>query len=247
MLVIDKKLSRVSLIIFFIGYLWGMAILGISIFGDFEATMFQFHIGFEGDGTITGLDCPVMMASSDTETITATFSNPTDSRISPSVWAQISEGFYTVVRDYKENIFLEPGESKQLQWTITADDAVYDHWVLIKVHVYSQYPLPASDGVCGVFVADMLGFTGSQVFVFSLVMIVLLMGLGIGMWIRATKRLKGQTGRSLSFSLSLIGGMVMVGLVTTIIGSYLVFLSAAMFVISLVTVLSFLLWRNTSL
>lgn len=236
-----KRLPRIGLFIFFIGYLLGMVIIGISTFGDFEAYMFQFHIGFDGDETLKDLDCPVMMASSETETITATFKNPSDNRISPSVWAQVSDGFFTVVRDYKENLFIESGESKQLQWTITADDAVFGHWVLFKVHVYSQYPLPSSDGICGVFVANMFGFTGDHVYIISLVGSVLLMGAGVVLLnYRAPKRKKGKDFSRITL---LLGGAVTIGLILTFIGSYLALFSGAIFIISAVALITFLLWR----
>lgn len=232
---------RIGVIIFFIGYFLGMCIIGISTFGDFEAYMFQFHIGFDGDEALSELDCPVMMASTETETITATFNNHSDTRISPSVWAQVSDGFFTVVRDYKENLFIEPGESKQLQWTIKPDDAVFGHWVLFKVHVYSQYPLPSKDGICGVFVTDMFGFTGGQVYIFSLFASVLLMVAGVGIVNYRTpvrKKRKDFTRFSL-----LLGALVIIGLISTFVGSILTLLAGAVFIISVVALLSFLLWR----
>ena len=232
---------RTGLIIFFIGYILGMVIIGISTFGDFEAYMFQFHIGFDGDETLKALDCPVMMASSETETITATFNNPSKNRISPSVWAQISEGFFTVVRDYKENLFIEPGESEQLQWTIAAEDAVFGHWVLFKVHVYSQYPLPSSDGLCGIFVADMFGFSGDQVYIFSLVGSVLLMAAGAG--IVKYRKSKRKNGKDFPRITLMLGALVLTGLLLTFIGSYLAIFSGAIFIISVIALISFLLWR----
>ncbi len=236
----NKRLI-ISMIIFFIGYFLGMMIIGISTFGDFEAYMFQFHIGFDGDEALSKLDCPVMMASSETGTITATFHNPSHDRISPSVWAQVSDGFFTVVRDYKETLFIQPGESKQLQWTIKPDDAVFGHWVLFKVHVYSQYPLPSKDGICGVYVSDMFGFTGDQVYISSLVGSVFLMVAGVVILnYRIPIRKKGKDFTRLTL---ILGALVIIGLISTFIGSILTLLAGAVFIISVVALLSFLLWR----
>jgi hypothetical protein len=121
--------------------------------------------------------------------------------------------------------------------------------VLFKVHVYSQYPLPSSDGICGVFVANMNGFTGNQVFVFSLVMSVLLMGIGIGTLMRgrAPEPSGMPTGNNTARSLFILAGLVSLGLITTTIGSYLVLVSGTLFLISLIAVISLLLGQGISL
>ena len=241
----SKRLIWISLIIFFIGYLLGMVILGISVIGDFEAFMFKPTI--DGKSLLTTLKCPVMMSSSETGTIAVTLSNPVDSRISPTVWTYISAGFVTLIREERENLILEPGDSQQLQWTILPESAAFGgHWALVKIYVASQYPLPSSDAVCGVFVADMLGFTGAQVHIFSMTLSGLLMAIGIGMYARAIKPLKRATTRNLTSSLITFGVLVLLGLISTIIGSYLLFLSALFFIISFMTVISFLLFQNHS-
>ena len=238
-----KTLARISFIIFFIGFIGGMIILGVSIMGDFEALMFKPAV--DGKTLLTTLKCPVMMASSETGTITATLSNPTDSRISPSVWTHISAGFVTLVREERDNLILGPGESQQVQWTISEDDAAFGRrWVLFKTKVYSQYPLPSSYGACGVFVTDILNLTGAQVHAFSITLSVLLMAIGIGLYNRAMRRLKGLAVRNLTRSLLIFGSLVLLGLISTFIGSYLLILSALFFFLSLLAVISFLLFQG---
>jgi hypothetical protein len=238
-----KGLARASIIIFFIGFIGGMTILAISVFGDYEALMFKSAL--DGKTALKTLDCPIMMATSGTNTISLTLSNPTNSRISPSVWANFSQGYLTLIREERENLFLEPDESTQLEWTVSGEDAAFEgRWVLAKVKVYSQYPLPSSLGSCGIFVADMFGFTGDQVLIFSISMSVLLMGLGFGLWIRATKPVKGPETNQWTRTFIILGGLVFLGLTTNFIGSHLMILSGIIFVISLVAVISFVLWQG---
>jgi hypothetical protein len=237
----NNNLIRISLIIFFIGLFLGMVILGIAVMGDSEATIFHANPGFSGE-PLSSLNCPVMVDTSEEGIITATVPNPSDSRTSPSVWTSISAGSFTLVREERENLILEPGESQKLQWTISADDAAFGNWILVKVNVFSQYPLSPNLSYCGIFVADMKGFTGDQVFTFSLAASVLLLGLGAGLWHRSTKHLRGKAVSERRRSLVLVGGMLVIGLTATVLGSHLVLVSGIIFILNLIATVILILW-----
>lgn len=235
----DKKLARIGLFTFFIGAVMGMIILGIAVMGDLEALMFKPSI--DGETAITTLKCPVIIDSSETGIITITVSNPTDSRISPSVWTHISSGFVTLVREERENLFLEPGESQQIQWTITEDEAAFGgHWVLMKTKIYSQYPLPSSVGSCGVLVANMKSITGEQVYISSLAASILLMGIGGGILNLKPAIRRGDKNRTRSTLV--MGIIVTIGLITITLGSYLLFVSGITFIFGLLGVTTFFLY-----
>lgn len=235
----DKRLSQISLIIFFIGAIIGMTILGIAVMGDLEALMFKPSV--DGETAITTLKCPVIMAYSETGKITITLSNPTDSRISPSVWTHISEGFVTLIREERENLFLEPGESQQVQWTITGDEAVFGgRWVLIKTKIYSQYPLPSGIGSCGVFVANLESITGEQVYISSLATSILLMGIGGGI-LNLKPAIKGGD-KNRARSTLVMGIIVSIGLITITLGSYLLFVSGITFILGALGLPTFFLY-----
>jgi hypothetical protein len=240
----DKKLARVSIIIFLLGYLLGMVILGLSVVGDFEAFMFKPTV--DGKILLSTLKCPVMMASSETGTIAVTLSNPTESTISPYVKAHISAGFVTLIREERVNLFIEPYESQHLEWPIQADDAAYGgHWALVKILVSSQYPLPSSDASCGVFVTNLMGFTGTQVYTFFLIASVLFMGVGGGIInLKPSIRKADKNTARATLMMGIIGTL---GLITTAIGSYLLLVSAIILVLGLLGFTTFFLYdkRNS--
>jgi hypothetical protein len=236
----DKKpLGTAGVVLFFIGYLIAVIILGLSVMGDFEG--YQFYPSIIGDEFYRSLDCPVLMSESEVGTITARIVNPIDSKITPSVWIHISEGLSSLVREDRVNLTLEPGESQEIQWTITKDDAAYGNWVLVKIFVFSQYPLPSSHGSCGVFTADFKGLTGKQVHILAIASSVVLMVAGGGMWFMGNRPLRGKAALNMRLSLMIMGVIAIGGLITTIIGSYLWFVSGVIFIVCVLLILIFLL------
>ncbi|MGD8457175.1 MAG: hypothetical protein PVF83_12385 [Anaerolineales bacterium] len=234
-----KSLRTAGVVVFFIGYLIGVLILGLSVMGDFESHLFFPSI--VGDELFSSLDCPVMMDDSEVGAITATIKNPTDTKISPSVWVHISEGFVSLLREDRVNLQLQAGEAQAIQWTITNEDAAFGHWVLFKIFIYSQYPLPSSQGSCGVFTANFPGLTGGQVYILSITASGVLMVLGGSLWYMSTRPLRGKSALSMRRSLIVMGAAVSVGLVTTIIGSFLWMISGIFFIVCMLMILVFLL------
>jgi len=234
-----KSLRSAGVVLFFIGYLIGVLIIGVSVMGDFES--YLFFPSIVGDELFSSLDCPVMMDDSEVGAITATIKNTTDTKISPSVWVHISEGFVSLLREDRVNLKLQPGEAQPIQWTITNEDAAYGHWVLYKILVYSQYPLPSSQGSCGVFTADFHGLTGKQAHILSMAASGFLMVLGGIVWSISNQPLRGEAALSMRRSLIIMGAAVTIGLMTTIIGSFLWMISGIILVICMLMILIFLL------
>lgn len=235
----NKSLQIGGIIVFFLGYLVGVVILGLSVMGDFESHL--FYPSIVGDKFFRNLDCPVMMDVSETGTITALITNPIDTKVTPSVWVHISEGSTTLLREDRVNLTLQPGESQPIQWTISNEDAAYGHWVLLKIFVYSQFPLPSSHGSCGVFTADFKGLTGKQAHLAAMVTSGVLMVVGGGLWFLGSRPLRGKPDQNMRRSLLIMTTVVSGGLLTTIIGSFLWFISGVIFIISVLLILIFLL------
>jgi hypothetical protein len=234
-----KPLHIAGVLIFFLGYLVGVFLLGLSVMGDFES--YQFFPSIIGEKFFKSLDCPVMMDESEVGTITARITNPIDSKITPSVWIHISEGLTTLVREDRVNLTLQPGEAQTIQWSITKDDAAYGNWVLAKIFVYSQYPLPSTHGSCGVFTADFKGLTGKQAHILTIVTSAFLMALGGGMWFISNRPMRGKATLNMRRSLIIMGTVASAGVITTLIGSHLWFISAVIFIICALMILIFLL------
>ena len=235
---IQNKFTRViGIPLFIFGVVIGMMFIGISVFGDFESYFFVAYP--QGKVLLDNLKCPMIITSQETGSISILIDNPTNDKITPSVWVQYSkESIDGVLEEDRRNLTLAPGETEHLEWDISAENSIYGDWVLFRIYAYSQYPLPTGGGSCGVFVLDLPGLTGDQVSAIGLFSSILSMGIGYWLWFVNHKPIKGKQEINSSRAMVLMAGFVLAGLITIFIGSYLWILSAGIFIIG---VLLFLL------
>lgn len=214
----NKTMRILGVLIFSTGVLLGMALFGIIVWGDFEATMFDPSI--KRDASLTTLRCPVMMTKAEAGTVTATFTNPLERPIELYTRAHITEGYVTLMREINTTLPLDPGETKPLQWAVTSDDAAFGRLILVKVTVNRKYPLPSRQGTCGILVIGLPYFTGNQVFALAFVASLLSMAGGMGLWVVANRPLR-ELGRDVMVAMGALAGSVLVGTVGGLRGSWM--------------------------
>jgi hypothetical protein len=185
----ERLLGTLGVLIYAVGVVLGIAFYGGAAWGDLEA--FLFDTSVDADGSLGSLSCPVVITSTESGILSATFTNPTERPIKPTVRTHISEGFVTLMRRIDDRPSLEPGEKQRLEWTVTADDAAYGYLILVRVFVKYPYPLPDRTAACGVLVIDLPGWTGSQVTALVLVASFLGMVVGVGLWVAGNRPLSG--------------------------------------------------------
>ena len=214
----NKTIRILGVLIFSVGVLAGMALLGIVVWGDFEANMFDPSV--KQDASLTTLRCPVMITEAETATVTATFTNPLERPIELYTRAHITEGYVTLMREIITTLSLDPGETKPLHWTVTSDDAAFGRLVLVKVTVNRKYPLPSRQGTCGILVVGLPYFTGNQIFAFTLAASLLIMASGAGLWVVANRPLK-DLGQDVIVAMGVLAGSVLAGTIVGLRGSWL--------------------------
>ena len=214
----NKTIRILGVLIFSTGVLLGMALFGIIVWGDFEATMFDPSI--KQDAPLTTLRCPVMMTKTETNAVTATFTNPLERPIELYTRAHITEGYVTLMREINTTLSLDPGETKPLQWTVTSDDAAFGRLILVKVTVNRKYPLPSRQGTCGILVVGLPYFTGTQIFAFTFAVSLLSMAGGAGLWVVANRPLKGL-GLDVISAMGVLAGSILAGTIVGLRGSWM--------------------------
>ena len=227
----NKTIRTLGVLIYSVGVLLGMALLGIVVWGDFESAMFDPTI--KQDAPLNTLRCPVMMTKTETGTVTATFTNPLDRPIELYIRAHISEGYVTLMREINTELPLDVGETKPLEWTVTPDDAAFGRLILVKVTVNRKYPLPSRQGTCGILVVGLPYFTGNQIFTFALVASLLSMVAGAGLWVNANRPLSGP-GLDVTRAMGTLAGFVLVGTIVGLRGSWM--FSGLIFVVTVLLI-----------
>lgn len=185
-----RLLGTIGVLLFAVGAALGIVFYGAAAWGDLEA--FLFDVTVDSDAALGSLRCPVVITSTESGKLSATFENPTERPIKPSVRTHISEGFVTLMRRIDDRPSLEPDEKQRLEWTVTADDAAYGYLILARVFVRYPYPLPDRTAACGVLVIDLPGWTGSQVTALVVVGSLLCMVAGVGLWVAGRRPLSGR-------------------------------------------------------
>jgi hypothetical protein len=135
------KKSTWGLIIFSISALIGIIFSGASVWGNIEA--FLFNPGLRADENIKTMKCPVLITNSETGTITAAFTNPGDRPVMTTVRTSISDGLFLMIRETDTRIQLEAGETKELEWTVSPEDAAWERLIFVRVYSLRSTPLPA--------------------------------------------------------------------------------------------------------
>ncbi len=210
--------SPLGLLLFSVGFLLGMALFGVAIWADFEAVL--FNPGLQQDAPLRSLRCPVMITTSETGMVTASLTNPLERSTERYVRAHVTDGFVTLLREVNERVPLEPGERRQLQWTVTADDAAFERLILVKVVLRARYPLPSRQGTCGILVVDVPYLKGDQLFGLAFGASLLCLTAGFGLWFRASRPLR-ERGRQAARAMVVLAGSVLVGITIGLLGWWL--------------------------
>ncbi len=226
-----RLLATVGVLIFVVGVVLGLAFYGGATWGDLEA--FLFAASVDADASLGSLRCPIMITSTETGTLTATFENPAERTIKPIIHTHISEGFVTLKRTIDDVLSLEPGEKERLEWAVTADDAAYGYLILARVFVKYPYPLPSRTSTCGVLVIDLPGWTGGQVTALVVVGSFLCMVAGVGLWVAGNRPLSERV-QDASRAMTALAVVVLLGIISSFIEWWL--LSGLFVVIALLLI-----------
>ncbi len=218
-----------GIFLFFVGLLLGMGLFGATVWADFEAVL--FNPGLQQEAPLRSLRCPVMITEAETGTVTASLFNPLDRSTERYVQAHITDGYVTLMREVNRSVSLNPGERQQLAWEVTADDAAFERFILVKVVLRGRYPLPSRQGTCGILVVSVPFLTGEQVFGLGFGAALLCMAGGLLLWLRASDSHPKQR-RRVARAMGALAGSILVGTTVGLLGWWL-----PGFIIFLVTLL----------
>jgi len=164
---------------FFFGITIGFVLSVIAIWNNLEATSYYFRgVKFP---PFPGLRCPLMIAPTETGTVSAVFDNRTDKEDNFSYRAEISrKGVST--RQVEGQIAVPPGEERSVQLSIDANDVDLLFFILVKMSVLPTALHKSQEAVCGTMLVNILGLTGTQISTIAVILSFLGMAIGLGIW-----------------------------------------------------------------
>lgn len=209
-----KVVRGLAVLLFSAGILLGVALFGSTTWGDLEASL--FNVAMSGEKRLSTLRCPVMITTAETGTVSASFKNSLERATEFRIRTHISDGYVTLMREITSPLPLEPGERGTLEWTVTPDDAVYGRLIMVRVYLFSKYPLPSRQGTCGILVVDWPLLTGTQYYILILAASLLSMGGGIGLWINANRPLS-RVELHATYAMATLAGSVLAGIIVSLL------------------------------
>jgi hypothetical protein len=225
----NKLVLVLVFIVFAVGALFGMLLGGATTVAGLEAD-FYFGFGYQADESLKDLECPIILTGDDVGTVAVTLSNPNEKEIEPLF--QVDIGEEGMFRTYRDRMYIPVGESQTLQWTVSRDDVIFRHLILVKLFQFAAFKTPTRDGSCGILYLD-VPVSGTAVLIFTIAVSIVGMALGIILWLTLYKSLPVYKARVLR-AMIVMGASVVIAMVTGILSFWL--LGVLFFMISLLLI-----------
>jgi hypothetical protein len=182
----NSVLRTLSILIFSIGVLAGMALFVSATWADMEGIFYGFFR--YGNKATTAMHCPILVSSDETATITTRIKNTTDTTIRPNVRFLASTPGLT--EEQATRLLLEPGQHESLELTVDSDNLVLERFIFVKMATFLSYPMNNVEQTCGILVLNLHGITGKQLTIVVVIISLVGMVAGIALWSAANKPLK---------------------------------------------------------
>lgn len=234
-----KNLQIAGLVVFILGVIFGIYFTGMSVWADFEASIFDRAISGE---SFTSLKCPIMIGKDEVGIVKGTVVNSLDRKATLTVRTHSTAGALTLINETLDNISLSPGEAKEVMWTVHPEDAIWGNFILFRIFQYGSHPMPAKTSGCGILVSSIPLLSGNSVVVILVLLSILCMGIGIGLWIFSHKPLTHQA-RDTAIAMVAMTVVLGTGIVFSLLGMWFLgvfaFLLAVFLIIAMVAYFSY--------
>ena len=192
------------------GIVLGLMLCGWTFWGELEAALL---VPQTASLSFKTLKCPMMIVSTESGIVSATFDNPTPAVIQPSVRLEISHGKTT--RTEGLVLTLAPGDVKELQWKVSSEDLVFGRLILVSLYENSYGDYPSHQTSCGILVSRLPSPSGRQIFIASLITCLLSISAGLILWRYGNSPLRG-INQSVAQASTVLTVVLLAGLVSTL-------------------------------
>ncbi len=217
----SKFMLRLGALLFILGLLLTTTMAFVIFLPDMEASLFDAGTSASADESLRSLSCPYIITAGETVNLRAKFTNPEDRDISFIVRSRISQGLVTLMRQDSQVVEIAAGDTLELSWPVTADDAAFGRLILARVLATRSAAFPARENSCGILLVNVTGVTGQQIVILGLVVSLLAMGGGAGLWLRQTRPLTGRM-QSIAQAFGALGAVILGSLVAGLLNWWLV-------------------------
>ncbi len=214
----NKIKRKLSLTLFWGGFLIGLLLAATAIWADLEAALFDPSISAQE--RLDSLRCPLIMTSGEVRQVSAAFTNDRDKPTNISVRAHFTAGAVTLIQANNSEELLQPGETRRLSWPVSMKNVVFDRLILVRISNLRSPSAPSRQGACGILVLNWPSLRGWFITTAALTAALLGMGSGAFLWLRAHQPLDASE-RKTAVLLAAMAGFLMFGLAAGALGWWL--------------------------
>lgn len=169
----NKFPKTIAFLLFFAGASLGLLLSLLFTWANVEANFYGFSR--LASDRLPGLDCPVMLGRGETGSVSIRIVNDSEKSISPVTLTEVSTP--ALPAQSRDAFEVPAGETFTLTKTVGPENVDLGMFVFFKALVFSAYPIPNQEGVCGMFVLPIRG-NGTGIFVAGILLSLLLIGVG---------------------------------------------------------------------
>ncbi|MFZ6021370.1 MAG: hypothetical protein ACOYXO_17370 [Chloroflexota bacterium] len=206
--------SLLAFILFVSGLLAGLVWWGSSAWADLEASLFDPAVS--ADVILNNLRCPQFITPEEIGTISIRLQNPTDRILRQTARIHVSYGFVTLMREESVIIEMQPRETRQLEWFVSAEDAAWGRLVLVRLHLFRSFPLPSRTATCGIVLVNLPWLNGNHI---TLLLALLTLAGTLGGWQRWVKTHQPLVNRQRNVATLMVAWIILL-----VVGNLLAFL-----------------------
>ena len=169
-------LSLLAVLLFLAGVLLQLSLSGGVVWGEVEASIY----GTQATGGGLNLNCPLMLAPSESSMVTAVLTNSLEEPVLPTVTTEISK--MGGMQRQSQTLSLAPHETRIIQWSVNCSDVIFGGLILVNVIQGRYGDLDSQHGFCGILIFNLFNLTGNELFVLIFISGIVLILIGGTLW-----------------------------------------------------------------
>jgi hypothetical protein len=171
-------LSLFDVLLFLAGVLLQLSLSGGMVWAEVEASIF----GTQATGGGLKLNCPLMLAPSESSMVTAVITNSLDEPVLPTVMTEISK--VGGMQSLRQTLSLAPHETRIIEWSVNSSDEIFGRLILVNASQGRYGDLDPQHGFCGILVFSLFNLAGTESFVLMFIGGIALILIGGALWRR---------------------------------------------------------------
>ena len=192
-------LSMLAALLFLAGVLLQLSLSASVVWAEVEASIY----GTQMAGGGLNLNCPLMLAPSESSRVTAAITNSLDEPALPTITTEISK--VGGMQSLRQTLSLAPHETRIVQWSVNPSDVIFSRLILVNVIQGRYGDLDPQHGFCGILIFNLFSLTGNESFGLMFIGGILMIIIGGTLWRRIHEPLDDSADQTIKVCGALAG------------------------------------------